>query len=375
MAARCPDFEAELVSSGMHADLVSHVMTVCGNSELFASYVHSREDCALQICNKCNATVDDRTQAAILVALWRKHDALVTRSHARHASGLPEADLEDPLEAPVKARLDTEFLKYYHFRLRAIRTLADPLIGRMKRENDRRTWTVLPANRARSQAVYSKALSIQRVTIGNELALDIGRRLIQEILELDLRKYVNALRLIMNGHAIVGRYEVPGPSGTVRAASFAPWDLCMEYVDFCEGKVFDSPFSPSVDKLRVADESTRELWCEWLRTEGLTMGECLERSKVQAAPFWLWGEQSAHADVAARENLHTSAPGAPRKRSAPLALSQYATETNRGKPICDAYNTTGGCAIRGCTEAHVCNFLLKDGKACGSQAHVRSAGH
>ena len=61
-----------------------------------------------------------------------------------------------------------------------------------------------------------------------------------------------------------------------------------------------------------ADESTLELWADWVLYEGYTMGEAVARSRIESSPFWLFiGIDQAAGVRERRPSRFTYAMGSP----------------------------------------------------------------
>ena len=86
----------------------------------------------------------------MLTKLWREADAGETLRAHRKTQGVAEDDLEDPLPEGVLQGLPAGFAAYYHFSMGLSETLCEPLLGRLKRETDRSTHTVVSMERVRS---------------------------------------------------------------------------------------------------------------------------------------------------------------------------------------------------------------------------------
>ena len=382
-----PEFLAELRAERVDETLVTWISTHCGTPAKFANFVDNKGEIQAEIVDKVPATVGCRVTRATMVALWRKHEASENRKLARQAAGIQEVDLEDPLDAPVRDRMLAAFAEYYRFRLRSSTIICDPLLARFKRELDKGTLTVCPVSRAVSQAKWSSsAARASRVQLSATVSMDVGTQAHVTVQIKTLVEYLRGLRLILTGLAIVGNHQVNKTDGSVREVRWAPWDECSDYANRVEAKAFpDSGSPPSVQQIRAADESTRELWAEWVRLESLTLGEAIRRSKVEAAPFWLWSGAEQTEQSRARENDSQGAPQAGKRRKVTLDDdnqppprhdgASYVRATKRGKQICEAWNTGGCQKVCPKKHLHICNYRLKDGSPCQATAHRRTQAH
>lgn len=385
------DFEAELRREGVPDALITWMSTRCPTASRFAFFVDDQPEIGPEIVDQVPETRGNRTVRAALAELWLKYRLQAKHRLTREAAGIRDADIEEPLDDTAQKRLMDTFSGYYHFRLRSHSILCDPLLARLKRETDKNTHTVLPVTRIKSQAVHGRTSSAKKVKISEYISMDVAHHVEVYQKVPDTQTYIQALQLLMNGYAVVGCFEVRHADGTMRAARWAPWDVCCEYVTRAQGKAARK--AASVDVLRRADESTREQWCDWMRLDGLTLGEAIERSFVECSPYWLFGgvdvapeieEEEAFsrgfakhqtAAIASRDAKPKSVPAPPLPASA--SKQSVATSTTRGKPICPDWNC-GKCADKGpCPKGalHVCNFLLSNGVPCNSTAHRRCDAH
>ena len=167
---------------------------------------------------------------------------------------------------------------------------------------------------------------------------------------------------------------------------WAPWGVLMEYLDRVESKALPaSGPRPTLQQVRMADESTREMWNESVRLEGLSLGAAVIRSKLEAAPFWLWAGAEVDDRAQARDSVRADAAprgskGRARSRSRSPARSSgtVASSTSKGKPICPDWNS-GKCTTmaKDCNQKmlHVCNKLLTNKQVCASASHRRCEAH
>ena len=154
--------------------------------------------------------------------IWKRHEAAQDRRLGRMAAGIQEAKRGDPLEGAARDRLYQTFASYYHFVLKPWNSLCDPLLARFKREIDRNHFTVCPVTRAKSQASFAKVFATQKVRVSDVLAMDIGQQRNVSAIVSTGHDYINGLRLIMNGFAVVGCFEVRGADSSLRAKRWAP---------------------------------------------------------------------------------------------------------------------------------------------------------
>ena len=411
-----PEFEAYLNSSGLHPELAAFVIRAAPNPQIFsltvqadASEIVPLDKLVKQFCNKVQATTDDITQAAVLGSVWLKYSSAIKRETGREAAGIRNADLEDPLDPGVQKRLIGTFQLYYRFVLAGIMILCDPLLGRLKRELDRHLHTAAEMDRVKSQAAQSRTVKCKRVAISKDISLDInddGDEILVPIQK--TYQYLDALEIHMNTWAVVGCFpkagavDVTKPEGVLPAERWAPWDKCCDYVRFVRSKAFTTTgFIHSVDTIRLADESTRDQWAEWLRNDNeLSLGDCMRRSKTECANYWILGEPTISESVRAsrrpvmgnildttnretmsaklrkqqKQLLKSAARG---KDAAPAPDgTEYATWNDKdNSEFCIKFNR-GVCVAGRCPHerSHACNVILPSGKACGERHSSKNHG-
>ena len=244
---------------------------------------------------------------------------------------------------------------------------------------------MFPLERAKSQSAWTRKTPSTKVAVSDTVAFEFGARPDQFKEHLNVLTYLQALERALNGYAFVGCTDVGVGEKTRK---FAPWDTLSYYQDHCCSKSLCNGMPVvSLQTLRAADESTREMWTELMKNDGLTMGEAVVKSRVDAAPFWLWKVDTSLSVEAA---MHEEAATTPTKRSSgTLAIEDdhsakkqrhddnFAKTSAKGKQLCSAWNShQNGCAPK-CKHGHLhcCNHVLSNGKACMSTGHKRCTGH
>ena len=90
--------------------------------------------------------VTEREDIAAMRGGWRKAEN-ANKQKMEKGSENPNAELDEPIDSKVRQSLMDKFTIFYHFVLSAKRQPSDRLLGRVKREKDRCSHTVINLNR------------------------------------------------------------------------------------------------------------------------------------------------------------------------------------------------------------------------------------
>jgi hypothetical protein len=135
----------------------------------------------------------------------------------------------------------------------------------------------------------------------------------------------------------------------------------------------------------MAYKSTRRMWSEAVRLEGLSLGATVIRSGLEADPFWPWVGAEVDDSSKARDSVKADTPplgsklrARDRSRSPARSSVTVAPSTSKGKPICPDWNS-GKCTAmaKDCKQKmlHVCNMMLTNKQVCASASHRRCDAH
>ena len=159
-------------------------------------------------------------------------------------------------------------------------------------------------------------------------------------------KFIDSLRAESQDHILD---QIPAED------RWAPWDFLLEYRVGSE---------PALQQVRMAYKSTRRMWNEAVRLEGLSLGATVIRSGLEADPFWPWVGAEVDDRSLARDSVRADTPplgskGRARDRSRSLAISSgtVAPSTSKGKPFSSRLEPKGRpwtASRRGCTSAARC---------------------
>ena len=195
-------------------------------------------------------------------------------------------DLEDPLPEGQVDSFTDRFEEYYKFALTDGEILCESLLGRLKREIDRKQQALMKCENARSMRETARTAAGKRLRVATDVTINIatksgakGPRAVSSNYI-----YIALLELVLiGGYALVGCFVPPGKS-----ERYAPLSELRDYLAFVKKVALPLNRSPPpLHKVVRADEDTRALWAKHMR-KGLTMGEAIRKSEPKQAAFWLW---------------------------------------------------------------------------------------
>ena len=325
------------------------------------------------IVSKLHGIANPRSVKGILTALWREVDHAESL-RLRRASNRMIWNLEDPLPEHVGEGLRQRFLERCRFSLPLQESLCEPLVGRIKREIDRKCHTLIPVDRCRSAKESSRDSAGKRLKVGASVSLHFdtagsskGPRPVPTVLV-----YLHLLELLLvGGYAFVGNF-LDATTNHI----FCSMQVVRDYLSFVRAKV--APLNgqlQSLSSLRRADEDTRTLWAEAMR-EGKTFDDAVKACEGKVAALWLFAHS---ADLLFARAVVETEPDSKRRKlednPPPPPPSNIAPVDSAGKSICRLWND-GKCSAKQCKHGrlHICNYKTSSGVACG-QANRRCEKH
>lgn len=291
----------------------------------------------------------DFARIAKVKTAWSVASATMTLELQRPDSDPINLDL--PLPAKTSSDLLTAFRTKYHVDLEAYQLPSDALLGRLKRECDRKTLTALDVNKIR--ALNEQPVSAKKtLQIGSD-TLDIVDK--SDDKTLGMWGYYWRHMAMMNGCAIVGA-----------ASGWSTWQTTSRYSNFMIRKATSTP-RPDWSKVIEADFATRSKWSDLIRNEGLTLETAMARASVECAHLWLLlpAAPSRPTSSGNATRQHTKPRAGPYSRAGP----RLADKDAKGRPICRNFNLPHGCSRKDCTFSHTCNL-----EGCG-RSHSRASAH
>ncbi|CAE7913330.1 unnamed protein product [Symbiodinium necroappetens] len=345
-----------------------------------ANYVDTRDEIMTLIVDKIPELNGSRSVKALLTEIWREADHSESLRLQRKAAGCRDDDMEDALPEHVTESLRQRWKQRYNFSLPLSETLCEPLVGRIKREIERKTHTLISVERVRSAKETARSGVGKKLKMSEDVTVSIasvgvvkGPRSVPSVMV-----YLSLLEILLHGYAYVGNF-VDHTSNSL----YCSLDCIREYLAFVKSKV--APLTGgmhSLSDLRRADEDSRTLWAEQMRS-GKTFDEAVQASEAKVAALWLFASRT-DVGAASAVVVEEDDDARPTKRPkgdpnngvvAPPPPPAVANVNAEGKSICRLFNE-GKCNGQKCKHGrlHVCNFLTKKGAVCG-QAHRRCDAH
>ena len=417
MAAPAPmehSFRELLVAEQVHPDLIDYLEAKSiTTAARLANYCDSRKEVRDLLVDACQATQNDRTQATIVIGLWRDAENETQERSKRKAVGYTETDMEVALDPSLEVNLVRRFHTAYKYSLSEHELLWGHLLGRLRREIDRGNHTLIHVKRVGSQRESGRSEAAKKLRLGDAAVVTLAARqsFTREIPHTFV--YLILLTILLEGgYAVVGNF--------VDAKTARPWvslEECKEYLLFVRLRACPLIGNlPDLDKVVKADEDTRSLWAASMRS-GLTMSEAMFAHKAEMNALWLWACSSRVAatrqDIAADDGSGDGPATPPRvpppprpprggkSVKAPRGRGQgedkpakrpkvdlqpakgdhqgkkkYATTAKSGKQFCIAWNRGQCVEGHACPNerVHACNLILENGKTCGG-GHRCNEGH
>ena len=380
-AAMETSWRLELQSKGVDKDIVEFLETEqVHSSSRFANYLDSREEVMTVILDSVNTLQANqrRAQKTILTELWRECEHAEQLRLSRKATGSAPDDAETPLDTQITESMLAKFEQRYGYKPPLNEQLCDPLLGRIKREIDRKSHTLIPVDRVRTARESARVTRGSSVQLPGDLELKLPGGSVRSNREVKtVFQYLWLLEvLLIAGFVMVGNF-VDASSKTL----WASLQVARDYLSFVRSKA--APFSGSVaplDRVRSADEDLRCLWAEHMR-RGMTFDQAVTASIPKQEALWLFAHgrdiDEAREVIDASDSRRRTSPPPKKQRTdppTPTKTSRPVDSTKTGKAICRLWND-GKCSKQ-CKNGrlHVCNFDKGSGIACGA-AHRACEAH
>ena len=134
----------------------------CRTMKVFANWVDSKSELQATVLDHITDLRASRAQLGALKQAWREAEGIVSRSLKRAAEGLSDEALDEPLQPDVQKALEKVFAETYRWQLAAVHMPSDSLLGRGKREFERRQPSMFAVGRAKSLAASQRSTPIKR---------------------------------------------------------------------------------------------------------------------------------------------------------------------------------------------------------------------
>ena len=384
-------FRQELQARGI-AEAVILVLESEGINtlSLLANYFDDRAQIGPQLIQKVGGLPKPNQQKAILCELWREADSLETLRLSRRVQGLDEAEsVDQPLATHIVESLELKFRQIYGFSLSSKERLCDAQLGRLKRELDRKSFTLFDLSKLRTAREQTRTMPSKRTKLSDDLSITLTKGASSRDIT-SVHMYLALLEiLLVGGFALIGSFC---PANLQSPAVWCSMETCRSYLTYLRQKVCplgESRFS--VQSVKMADEEVRSFWAESMRA-GASLDEAFVANEAKMHVCFLFttrrdaaeAQQDVRGDSkrerSRRRGRSSSSERAPLKRrmrsTSPQKSGRIAAATKSGRAICRLWNLGKACKGDKCKKgrAHVCNHILRNGSAC-EKNHKRVDSH
>jgi hypothetical protein len=418
MPSMSTELRSLLVDNDVHQDIINWLGDAaqqCYSIKSFANWVDERSDIDKYVVQCVPSQKTSRSQIAAVKQAWREAEGIVSRGLKRSAEGLSEEALDEPLHSDLQRSLEATFEAYYKFTIEPRRFGYDALLGRFRREFDRRQPSALALTRARSLADSQRTNIVKRRQLAFDVQVEFGNSYGDEASDMNrsssqcLRHLFHALEIFSNTWALAGCFDVEWLQKSGTMIKYVHWQDACFYVqslkDKADGYVDRGYTQASIyDSLITLETAFRARAIELSRARdpmpwGLALRQALkdESSKWQDDKDKLvkMGEKpgsggGGRGGPGGGDGRREAARGGP----SPAALKNggvgdrsqgggdKSTRNNRnahtvseqnGKRVCKAFNDQRGCK-HPCEKGllHVCDIRLQGGRVCGKSHNRRS---
>ena len=383
----------------------------CRDIPTFANWVDDKAELKQEAIDK-TASKDDRAQLASLKMAWREAEALTARGVKRTAEGMPTVDPDTPLDPDLQQQLETCFRKTYDWpRILARQMGSDSLLGRVRREFEKRQPSMLAVMRVRSLARSQRGHAPKTSRLSEHVHLTLGPDYADEGEPgvANLYTFLTNLQVLANTWAVAGCFEADvGPAGATTKARFAHWADTSEYqlrvAEEAHQRLVAHSEASVLHYVTVVEEELRVRAIELVRgTSQAAWGEALLRVVSESSHLW----QDRKELLLPRRSFNPPPAGAPVPPKAPGTQKPPAIQPPPGRfdakvppkappagqapgrkrwatskttsgnwVICKKFNDGRGCSNRACPDgyAHVCDVILASSqRPCQAKDHNRAA--
>ncbi len=313
---------------------------------------------------------------------------MVQQGAEQKGAGLGEDDYT-ALPAPLARAIATSFRGIFHFSFGPSEIGSDAMLGRARREMERRQPTLHDILRLKRLVETRSRPTSKRRRLGHGLELvdapdtEATATLVHH--GENLFSFMESHSALMNTLAHAGVLEFT-PRGAAAAMRYADFVVIRQYSARCRvacARALSSGVSEAetLALFKTTDRAFREKWIELIRgdPELQCYTTAITTTLTSMEPLWQWENGDLH---------RRSSPNGPRestperKRSAPggeeavtpaKAPRTAKTATAKGKEVdlCKHWNDPRGCATP-CSrnKTHACDVLVTKDRACG-QNHRR----
>ncbi|CAE7300004.1 DNMT3A, partial [Symbiodinium necroappetens] len=277
----------------------------------------------LSACEDTKAAPNKALLLARLRAAWRAARASILKVEARQKTGQPVDDLDDPLDPATQESLLDAWRKRYNLELPVHMAPSDTLLGRVWREMQRGTVTVIGIDKVRSLFAANRPQKDRFLDLGSaklQLRPDEEARAAQSVAE-----YYQRLRVLCNAYTIAGTFKVDSKQTPGTKVFMAPLGVLLDYCDAVLRHATDS--NATIEWLKIRDEQCRARMVELARQQW-PLGEAFFKACQEQELMWQQPPSRKRVDP----ELHAASDSPPSSKKAKTA------KEHRGRSFCKRWN-------------------------------------
>ncbi|CAE8593271.1 unnamed protein product, partial [Polarella glacialis] len=314
--------------------------------------------------------VIDLLQLSRLRTAWRVARATLNKTEQRRIAGQGAEDMDEPLDASTQDSLLKQFAATYSQNLAAWLHPADSLLGRIYREFQRNTPTVISIKKVKSLPIASRPSSEREVNLGGNVKLHLSDGVADGLSIASCVDYYWGLRILGYAHSIVGQYKASSMQTPGAQVVYAPLSVNMDYADLCLKRSQVWQGAEPLSWLRTKDEATRGRQVELMRM-GWPQGEALQKALTEMDLQWRVGPVPSQTKRIANESVG----GGHEEEGESPAKNVRTAVTFQSQELCKKWNDQRGCpGEKECGKSHRCDVIKADGNTCGSKSRNRCVG-
>ncbi|CAE7614995.1 ddx1 [Symbiodinium sp. KB8] len=264
----------------------------------------------LSACEDTKAAPNKALLLARLRAAWRAARASILKVEARQKTGQPVDDLDDPLDPATQESLLDAWRKRYNLELPVHMAPSDTLLGRVWREMQRGTVTVIGIDKVRSLFAANRPQKDRFLDLGSaklQLRPDEEARAAQSVAE-----YYQRLRVLCNAYTIAGTFKVDSKQTPGTKVFMAPLGVLLDYCDAVLRHATDS--NATIEWLKIRDEQCRARMVELARQQW-PLGEAFFKAYQEQELMWQQPPSRKRVD----HELHAASDSPPSSKKAKTA--------------------------------------------------------
>ncbi|CAE8586815.1 unnamed protein product, partial [Polarella glacialis] len=244
----------------------------------------------------------DPLQLSRLRTAWRVARATLNKTEQRRIAGQGAEDMDEPLDASTQDSLLKQWAATYSQNLAAWLHPADSLLGRIYREFQRNTPTVISIKKVKSLLIASRPSSEREVNLGGNVKLHLSDGVVDGLSIANCVDYYWGLRILGYARSIVGQYKTSSMQTPGAQVVYAPLSVNMDYADICLKRSQVWQGLEPLSWLRTMDEATRGRQVELMRM-GWPQGEALQKALTEMELQWTVGPVASQTKRGANETV------------------------------------------------------------------------